>query len=356
MAENIRIDSHKLIYHPNRVAKWLSGEDIYPIEVEISPSGACNHRCIFCSLDYLGYVPKFLDKDVILKNLQIMHEHGLKSVICAGEGEPLLNKDFVDIVKGIKAIGLDVAMSTNGVLFTREKAEACLDKFTWIRFSVASLNKEAYNEIQRGREDDLDKLLENLEECVKIKMDRHLKTTLGVQCLLLPQNIETIPEMAQKLKEIGKGQIDYLTVKPYMHHFQTENKFEIDYSDIEKVRKGIEKYSDDDFSVFFRINAMQKLNRGKAYKKCLGLPFMSHIDAGGNVWPCCDLVGADGLSYGNIYEEDFDKIWSGNKRRDVIEKINSYNLNKICNPSCRLDSINRYLTELKNPEAHVNFI
>ena len=25
MAENIRIDSHKLVYHPCEVAKWLSG-------------------------------------------------------------------------------------------------------------------------------------------------------------------------------------------------------------------------------------------------------------------------------------------------------------------------------------------
>lgn len=38
MSENIRMDSHKLIYHPDTVARWLKGENIYPIEIEISPA------------------------------------------------------------------------------------------------------------------------------------------------------------------------------------------------------------------------------------------------------------------------------------------------------------------------------
>jgi len=103
MAENIRMDSHKLIYHPDAVARWLKGENIYPIEIEISPSGACNHRCIFCAVDYIGYQPDFLDRDTILRDIQQMGQKGLKSVICSGEGEPLLNKDMPDIANGMAA-------------------------------------------------------------------------------------------------------------------------------------------------------------------------------------------------------------------------------------------------------------
>ena len=123
MAENIRMDSHKLIYHPDVVARWMRGENIYPIEIEISPSGACNHRCTFCAVDYIGYEPAFLDKDIILRDISRMSKKGLKSIICSGEGEPLLNKNMSDIANGIKVCGVDVAMSTNGVLFTKEKAE-----------------------------------------------------------------------------------------------------------------------------------------------------------------------------------------------------------------------------------------
>ena len=105
MADNIRMDSHKLIYHPDVVARWLAGENIYPIEIEISPSGACNHRCVFCAVDYVGYQPSFLDKETILRDIAQMSKKGLKSVICSGEGEPLLNKDMPDIANGIKKCG-----------------------------------------------------------------------------------------------------------------------------------------------------------------------------------------------------------------------------------------------------------
>ena len=150
----------------------MKGENIYPIEVEISPSGACNHRCVFCAVDYIGYQPDFLDKDIILRDIAKMGQKGLKSVICSGEGEPLLNKNMPDIANGIKACGVDVAMSSNGALFTKDKAKECLGAFTWIRFSVASMEGESYDKIQRGKLGDLEKVKENLTEAVGIKRDR----------------------------------------------------------------------------------------------------------------------------------------------------------------------------------------
>ena len=99
MIENIRMDSHKLIYHPQAVTEWLQTGDVWPIEIEISPSGACNHRCVFCAVDYVGYQPDFLKKDIILRDISFLAKKGLKSVICSGEGEPLLNKDLPGIVK-----------------------------------------------------------------------------------------------------------------------------------------------------------------------------------------------------------------------------------------------------------------
>ena len=98
MYKNIRIDSHKLIYHPDIVSRWKSGENIYPIELEIGLTNACNHRCIFCAVDYTGYKPTMLDEDVLLSNLQDLATKGVKSIIYAGEGEPLLNKATPEII------------------------------------------------------------------------------------------------------------------------------------------------------------------------------------------------------------------------------------------------------------------
>lgn len=353
MADNIRMDSHKLIYHPDAVARWMKGENIYPIEVEISPSGACNHRCIFCAVDYIGYQPNYLDKNIILRDISVMSKKGLKSVICSGEGEPLLNVNMPDIANGIKACGVDVAMSTNGALFTKDKIKECLGAFTWVRYSVASMEEGSYEKIQRGKQGDLDRVKINLEEAVRFKRDQKLHTTLGVQCLLMPENMAQLPDMAKQLREIG---VDYLTVKPYSHHLHSENAFEIDYERMLELEQELNQYTTDEFSVYFRANAMKKMHHEKCYKQCFGLPFMTHIDAKGNVWPCIAHIGTEEFCYGNIYEQTFEEIWEGNRRQQIIQKLNGLDINKICREACRLDEINKYLDELKNPGEHVNFI
>lgn len=353
MNDKIRMDSHKLIYHPQRVAMWQRGENIYPIEVEISPSGACNHRCIFCAVDYIGYRPDYLDKDVILHNMQIMGQKGLKSVICSGEGEPLLNKNLPDIVTGIKSYGIDVAMSSNGVLFTKDKADCCLDAFTWIRFSVASFEKNSYDQIQCGQEGDLEKVKTNLADAVDIKKKKNAGTTLGVQCLLMPQNMGQIVSMAKELKKIG---VDYFTVKPYSQHLHSHNKMEIDYSDMQELEEELRQFCSEEYAVYFRANAMHKMHREKNYQECYGMPFMTHIDAKGNVWPCVAHIGKPEYCFGNIYKQSFDEIWEGETRQTIIKLLREQDINKICREACRLDEMNQYLSELKNPGEHVNFI
>ena len=64
------IDSHKLIYHPNEVSKWMNKEIIAPIYVEIGPINTCNHDCIFCGLDFVERDNLKLDKDLLIENLK----------------------------------------------------------------------------------------------------------------------------------------------------------------------------------------------------------------------------------------------------------------------------------------------
>ncbi len=351
---DIRMDSHKLIYHPEEVARWNRGELIYPIELEIGPSGACNHRCTFCALDHLGYKPNFLKKEIILRDIaQIRSMGGAKSVICAGEGEPLLNKEITEIINGMKKLGTDVAMSTNGALLSKEISKECLGSLTWIRFSIASFEDDSYYKIQQAKAGDLDKVKKNLADAVDVKRKNGYKTTLGVQCLLLPENADQLPHMAEELKRIG---VDYLAVKPFMQNLHSNHRKEVDYESIADLENKLKEYSDENFSVIVRLNAMKKLQHKKTYEKCLGLPFMAHIDSKGNVWPCVSHIGTEGFCYGNINEQTFKEVWEGDRRKEVINMIWSKDIHEICQTTCRLDEINRYLNELKHPMEHVNFI
>ena len=123
--------------------------------------------------------------------------------------------------------------------------------------------------------------------------------------------------------------------------------------ELEEELKG---YETEEFSVFFRANAMKKMHQGKCYRQCYGLPFMTHIDAKGNVWPCIAHIGTEAFCYGNIYDQTFEEIWEGSKRRKITDQLNALDVNKVCREACRLDEINNYLNELKHPGEHVNFI
>lgn len=353
MSDKVRMDSHKLLYHPERVADWRKGKNIYPIELEIGLTNACNHRCIFCAVDYTGYKPVMMDGEFMRKRIAEFSEKGVKSIIYAGEGEPLLNKDAADIVNVTKKYDIDVALSTNGVLLTPEMSKDCLASLTWIRFSTAAIRDNTYEKIHQCHPGDLKIVLENMQEAVKIKREQKLSTTIGVQLLLLPENKDEVVEMA---KEMGKIGVDYFTVKPFSQHPSSGNILQVDYQEMLEVEKELKGIETENYKIYFRAHSMKKLSCERGYNQCLALPFMVYVDAKGNLWPCIVFMGQEELSYGNLYDETFEEIWEGEKRKRLVEYFVNMDLEKNCRELCRLDEMNRYLDELKHPGLHVNFI
>jgi len=177
-----------------------------------------------------------------------------------------------------------------------------------------------------------------------------------VQFLLIPQNYKELIGLAQILTDIG---VDYLVIKPYSQHPSSRSRIDkkFKYRNLFHLEKKLKKYSRDNFQIIFRKRAIEKLEeKEKPYKSCLGLSFATHIAADGNVYPCNAFVGRKEFSFGNICISSFKNIWEGKRRKRIMNTIfNKWNINK-CRKACRLDEINHYLWELKNPSSHVNFI
>ncbi|WP_211436161.1 radical SAM protein [Candidatus Kuenenia stuttgartensis] len=179
--DKYRIDNHKLLYHVSRVNDWLGGKNVYPIYAEISPSGTCNHRCTYCALDFMEYQPRFLDKDVLNDRLSEMASLGLKSIMYAGEGEPLLHRDIGEIINHTKKVGIDVAITTNGVLLKEGLVGSTLENITWIKVSINGATRETYAKIHKTSPDNLDRVIENVSYAVKVREDKGYKCALGMQ-------------------------------------------------------------------------------------------------------------------------------------------------------------------------------
>ncbi len=354
--DRYRIDSQKLIYHVSRVHNWLEGKAIYPIYMEISPAGACNHRCTYCGLDFMKYQPRYLETGLLKKRLSELGGLGLKSIMYAGEGEPLLHKDIAEVISHTKNSGIDAAVTTNGVLFERKIAEKTLGSMEWVKVSIDGATKETYAKIHRCHPDDFDKVIRNISYAAELRRREKYICTLGMQFLLLPENSHEVVTLAGMARDIG---LDYLVVKPYSQHIQSKTTIysSIKYSDYEYLKDELAKFNTDDFSVIFRIYTMKKWDaKQRNYHRCFALPFWSYIDAGGNVWGCSVYLGDERFLYGNIYQQSFQEIWEGEKRLQSLRWVEEELDVSRCRVNCRMDEINRYLWELKYPPEHVNFI
>lgn len=352
--DKYRIDNHKLIYHPQRVAAWLNGDNIYPIYVEIGPAGQCNCRCVFCSVDYIGYQNRFLKTGMLKERLMELGSLGVKSIMYAGEGEPFLHRDMTKIIINTKEAGLDAALTTNGILMKPGIPEKILGYTEWIKVSCNAGTPESYARIHRTKQENFNRVISNLAHAVQVRKENGYSCTLGIQMLLLPENAEGVEQLAETAQDIG---LDYLVIKPYTHHSQNRHKFSVHYEKYVDLEKKLRRFSTDTFSVIFRAQAMRKWDKKERhYKKCLALPFWCHIDAGGNVWGCGAHLEDERFLYGNINEQGFQDIWEGQKRKKAMERFEQDFDISACRLNCRMDKINQYLWEIKNPIEHVNFI
>ncbi len=349
------IDHHKLIYHVRRVNGWLNGETTYPVYVEMSPAGACNHRCTFCAVDFMKYRKRYLDYAVLEKRIPEMARLGVKSIMYAGEGEPLLHDRMGEIVELTSGAGIDVALTTNGVLLEEPLARRIMGRMEWIKVSINAGTPETYAAVHRTRASDFRRVLDNIEAAVRIKREKGYGCTVGMQMLLLPENMAEAPLLAEKARAIGA---DYLVIKPYSHHksSKTDRYSGITYEGCKDLSRSLAKCATPDFNVIFRTEAMKTWDRGDEVTECLALPFWAYVDAGGNLWGCSAHLGNEKFRYGNLNEEGFEEIWAGPKRAGAERDAACGTGLDACRVNCRMAKINRYLTALKTPPPHVNFI
>ena len=348
------IDSHKLVYHVDRVNDWVNGKNIYPIYMEAAPAGGCNQRCIFCGLDYTSHKAKFLDVSAWERFVKDASGKGLKSVLLSGEGEPLLHPEIAELTVSAKKAGVDVAIATNGSLMTKDISEKILSHLSWLRVSLDAASDKTYEIIHGVPGKHFSAVLKNLEEAVKIKKKKKYAVTIGAQFLLLNENLKDVEKAARIAREIG---LDYFSVKPYSKHPLSINEAgtEVDYEKLLRLEKPLIGLSTENFSVIFRKRAIKRKLVEKPYKRCLGLPFWAYISSAGDVYPCSTFLGVKKYCVGNITRTKFSDIWESEERKRVMRIFDKMDARK-CRELCRLDEINAYLWKLKYPPRHVNFI
>lgn len=279
---------------------------------------------------------------------------GVKSIHYAGEGEPLLHPDITDIVRHTAKVGIDVGMSTNGVLFTPFfVSEQLLRYCTWIKVSLNAGQASTYAKIHGCKASDFDLVWDNLAAACEIRRYNGYKCALGVQMVVLAENENETYLLAEKARNIG---MDYVVFKPYSHHPLSKKKYANDASKFSYAYGAAKIVEDKNFKVIVREYALCRTTEDhRPYDHCLALPFWCYIDSCGSVWGCYRHLKDARFWYGNIYSETFEQLWNLDKKKSCFEMIRGFDISQ-CGMNCRMDEVNRYLWRLRRPEAHDNFI
>jgi radical SAM protein with 4Fe4S-binding SPASM domain len=138
-------------------------------------------------------------------------------------------------------------------------------------------------------------------------------------------------------------------------------KKEIVYTEemIRHIDETIDKYlNTSDMNIIFRKEALQKyIHKVQMFKHCCALPFWGYISSKGDFYTCSVFIDDKRFTTGNIYVNNTDYIFFGEKRQQSIHYGKDGLIVKDeCRLNCRMARINEFLEILEEKPAHVNFI
>jgi MoaA/NifB/PqqE/SkfB family radical SAM enzyme len=267
-----------------------------------------------------------------------------------------------------RANGLDIALGTNGYLLVEEGLEEILSCLTYLRFNISAAEPKRYAQVMGCTEDCFYKVQRIVRECVRIKREKRLSVTLGLQMVLLPEYADQMAPLATLGKEWG---VDYLIIK----HCSDDERggLGVDYQkyfNLVNVIKEAEKFSDASYQVKAKWSKL--LSDGKRrYPRCYGPPFITQFSGSGLVAPCGMLFNRRYKKFhiGNIVDTSYKKIWKSERYWEVMNYLASdkFDARTQCGTLCLQHKVNEFLWDLKNGDAslarvgdaiplHVNFI
>lgn len=215
-----------------------------PEIIDYRITSECNLACPFC---FGTRKSDILDLKEIFRFFEKMRELGLKTVVITG-GEPTYSTRFKEIVLGLKKLGLQLYLSTNGFFWNRGVMEPSfiIDNFECISLPLEADNPDIHNSMRRGEKNHFDIVKEILEY---IKENSNMKVKIG--SVVTKNNYNNIANILDELKYFpDRWKLYQLCKSEYNQKYYEKNNVS-DY-EFSKVVKDIkEKYKNENIIISF---------------------------------------------------------------------------------------------------------
>ncbi len=282
--------------------KKASGDNVLPLPppffISFEPTNFCNLKCPSCPSGSgkltreKGFADFKLFKKVIDENKKY-----LVNIILHFQGEPLLHKQFGEMIRYARENNIHTEFSTNGQLLSENIDIIKSSKPDKIIVSLDGITQETYNKYRVNG--DINKVFNSLEELSKLK--RKDRPFIELQFLVFSHNEREIPNL-RKIKSQYK--IDKLSLKSAQIY---------DNSQIEMLPEN-EKYSR------YIVKDETFIIKSGLPDFCQRIIFGSVITWDGKLVPCCFDKDADFIM-GDVKTDNLYGIRNSEKYNQFVKSV-----------------------------------
>lgn len=340
--------SKKVFFHPEQIVDYKNGMRPFPVTIEVDLTNRCNHKCSFCFYaEHISADQSALQTEILKKRLNEAYRLGTKGISFTGGGEPTIHKDFVEILKYAKEVGLDCGLITNGSAITQKNVNDFINNLNWVRVSIGGGNKEIYKKVQGV--DHFQRVIQNVRLLALEKGKAESNINIGVRVLVTEENINSLEEL---VNELGEVKINYIQLAPDM--FTKDNELFWNSLGTQQIFKIIEEKLSKSGIMLLTAGYLKEQAKLDYPKVCYAHFFQAAITAEGFLTYCKNVRGEKKFYIGNINENTLEEIWESKRNKD----LEAWAKPSTCGIFCKNMQLNVAMQDILHPDENMspNFV
>ena len=312
----------------------------------------CNERCLHCGSN-CGDVPseEMSTEQYFTILRQIKEEMGTEGfMLCITGGEPLLRKDFFEIMGFANKLGFQWGMTSNGTLITEEVAQK-LKEVGMKTISVSLDGMPASHDAFRRTPNGWQKAMDGIQNLLKIGGFQHVQVTTVVT----HQNIGELDELYEVLNKTDIDSWRVVNIEPMGRAKQhpelllTKEDYITMFDFIRSKRIAGEPVC---YGCSHYLGMEYEREVRDWYFLCTAGIYTASIMANGDITACLDIERRPEMIQGNILKDSFKDVWENRFeffRRDLCNENEKC---KNCPEArfCRGDSFHTWDFETNSPQ------
>lgn len=288
-----------------------------PMSISFEPTTSCNLRCPECPSGLRSFSrPTGMLQEELFKKVIDELAPTLNYLVFYFQGEPYLNKNFLDLVQYAVSKKIYTATSTNAHYLTDDAAKKTIESgLDRLIISIDGTTQEVYEQYRVGG--NLEKVIEGAKRMVEWKKKLKSKTPhIIFQFLVVKPNEHQMDDVKKLAKEIGVDEVAFKTAQVY--EYETGNEL---IPENEKYSR-YQKNNDGTYSI-----------KNKLLNHCWKMWHSCVITWDGKVVPCCFDKDAT-HQLGDVSQISFKEVWQSNAynqfRKSLLKSRNEIDICKNC--------------------------